>query len=114
MINIYFTFVLSKFYKSNKSVSNAKKLSNKKQNSMEIIEKSQPTWPLSWRERMDLMEVGESYPVDDKVVKSVRYIASKHFHSPRANSPKRFTVRLHGLNGEKKEYRLWRKNDEGG
>lgn len=58
---------------------------------MEAITK--PTWPQSWREKMDRMEIGESEPVDQRVVKSVRYIASKHFHSAKARSKKRFTVK---------------------
>lgn len=70
---------------------------------------SNPTWPLSWREKMDLMDVGEGVPVDEKVVKSVRYIASKHFHSNKSGSVKQFTVKKDPENPQK--WKLWRKND---
>lgn len=72
---------------------------------------SKPTWPLSWREKMDRMDIGASEPVDETVVKSVRYIASKHFHSKKAGSNKRFTVKRDPEHRGK--YRLWRKDDAG-
>lgn len=71
---------------------------------------NQPQWPMSWRERMDRMQVGEHIDVDEKVVKSVRYIASKHFNSPKANSEKRFTTKRCGNNVPPK-FKLWRKED---
>ncbi|QQT26853.1 hypothetical protein [Sphingobacterium spiritivorum] len=75
---------------------------------MEAITK--PTWPQSWREKMDRMEIGESEPVDQRVVKSVRYIASKHFHSAKARSNKRFTVKKDPTHQGK--YKVWRKEDD--
>jgi len=62
-------------------------------------------WPLSWRERMEKMEIGECVELDERVAKSVSCIASKHFHS---TSEKRFTVKRDPNTGVKK---LWRKND---
>lgn len=71
----------------------------------------QPKWPMSWREKMDRMQIGESIAVDPKVVKSVRYTAFKHFHSPKVNSKKRFTTKkVEGSNPV--EYKLWRMDDE--
>lgn len=68
------------------------------------------TWPLSWREKLDMMEIGDDLDVDEKFVKSVRYIASKNFNSPKANSKKRFTVKkVPGSNPPR--WKVWRKND---
>jgi len=71
----------------------------------------QPKWPMSWREKMDRMRVGESIPVDPKVVKSVRYTAFKHFHSPKVGSNKRFTTKK--VSGsDPVEFKLWRMDDK--
>lgn len=71
---------------------------------------NQPSWPMSWREKMDRMKVNEDIPVEEKLVKSVRYIAFKHFHSKSANSVKRFTTKKI-KNTNPPEYKLWRKED---
>lgn len=70
-----------------------------------------PSWPMSWREKMERMNIGDSIPVDAKVVKSVRYIASKHFNSKRAKSEKRFTTKR-VVGSEPPEYKLWRIEDK--
>lgn len=71
---------------------------------------SQPKWPMSWREKMDRMNIGDFIPVDAKVVKSVRYIASKHFNSDKSDSIKRFTTRR-TEDGDPPTYALWRIED---
>lgn len=62
-------------------------------------------WPMSWRERMDAMKVGEFIEIDDRISNSVSCIASKHFH---ATGRKRFTIKRDPETGVKK---IWRKND---
>lgn len=111
MSDLHRTFVLSKYNKSKQCVLKCKENQtlNQIQNIMANI--NQPKWPMSWREKMDRMEIGDNHPVDAKVVKSVRYIASKYFHSPKANSQKRFTTKK--VEGSKPpEYKLWRMEDE--
>ena len=65
---------------------------------------------LSWRERLDALNIGCSINVKKRFVTSVRSIVSKHFHR-KEESKKCFTVKKdpESLSGD---YRAWRKNDK--